>query len=266
MDKSQQIASVLAVCASILLAGMIIAYKPGMATELSQIKIPTGVSASPSAYSTVTALDTTSTPKTMSVSGTGAVNVKADEATIILGAYTEGKEASTAIDENAALMTNIIKALKELGLTDSNIETTTYTVYPNYNYEVRMVIGYQVTNLVRVEVTDFTKLGKIIDAASAAGANRIDSISFGLRDATLAQMKLDAYNIAIADVKTKSTVLASGLGVKIVGVQSISESSYSPPIYYDRVYAEAGKSSTPILSGSQSVTVTLNIVYLIESV
>jgi uncharacterized protein len=264
MEKTQQIVSVLAVCASILLAGMIMAYKPGMTAEFTGFKTPTGVSSSPTTYSAVTTLDTAATPRTMSLSGTGTVNVKADKAVIILGAYTEGKQASTTIDENAALMTNIIKALKEAGLTDSNIETTAYTVYPNYNYDVRMVIGYQVTNLVKVEVTDLNKVGAIIDAASAAGANRIDSVGFGLKDATMAQMKLDAYGLAISDAKAKSTVITGGLGVKIVGIQTISESSYYPPIYYTGIYAEAGKSSTPIMNGSQSVTVTLSIVYLIE--
>jgi uncharacterized protein YggE len=269
MDKTRQATTVLAVCASILLAGMIIAYKPGIVTELSDFRFPTGV---PPALGTTgltssTATDTTNL-KTLSVSGTGVINVKANQATVILGVYTEDKEASAAIDENAAKMAAVINALKQLGFKDEDMQTTTYNVYPNYNWEIRMVIGYQVTNMIQIKIKDLTKVGHAIDAASSAGANKVDSISFGITEEIASAMKLQAYQAAIADAKSKSDVITSGLGIKVVGVQSVTESSYYPVVEY-RSYDQSGTSSvktpTPVLSGNLSVTVTLNIVYLIES-
>ncbi|MCX6648806.1 MAG: SIMPL domain-containing protein [Candidatus Bathyarchaeota archaeon] len=266
MEKTQQVVSVLAVCASILLAGMIITYKPGMVAEFTEFRFPTGVAAGPT-YSTVAALDTTATPKTMSITGTGVVNVKTDQATVILGVYTEGKSAGAAIEENAALMTAVISSLKQLGFTDDDMKTTSYGVTPTYNWEIQSVVGYQVTNLIQVKINDLAKVGPTIDAASAAGANRVDSISFGISDATAQTMKLQAYTAAINDAKAKSDVITSGLGVSVKGVQSISESYYYPYTEYrsyDAAVSSSGKASTPVLSGNLSVTVTLNIVYLIE--
>lgn len=267
MEKTQQVVSVVAICASILLAGMIMTYKPGIVAEFTEFRFPTGVSAAPNTYSTVTALDTSATPKTMSISGTGVVNVKSDQAKIILGVYTEGKSAGVAIDENAALMTQIIAALKAMGFKDENMQTTSFGVSPTYNWEIQSVVGYQVTNLIELTVSDLSKVGPAIDAATAAGANRVDSISFGISDATAQAIKLQAYTLAINDAKAKSDVITSGLGVTVTGIQSISESYYVPYSSYrsyDVGVSAEGKASTPILQGNLSVTVTLSIVYLIE--
>jgi uncharacterized protein YggE len=267
MEKRSQVAAVMAVCASILLAGMMIAYKPGMVTDATEFRFPTGIPPAvglPS--STIGATDTGTNPKTLSISGTGVVNVKANQATVSLGVYTEDKIASAAIDENAATMTTVIAALKQLGFTDDDMQTTTYTVYPNYNYDVRQVVGYQVTNMIQIKIKDLTKVGPTIDAATTAGANRVDSIGFGITDETASAMRLQAYSAAIADAKAKSDVLTSGLGIHITGVQSVNESVYNPPIAYPNydMTASGSKASTPVLSGNLSVTVTLSIVYLID--
>jgi uncharacterized protein YggE len=121
--------------------------------------------------------------------------------------------------------------------------------------------------MIQIKITDLNKVGTAIDTATAAGANRVDSVSFGITDETASTMKMDAYQLAMADAKAKSDVITEGLGIKIVGVQSVYESSYYPLTEsrsYDTSVAGVAKSSTPIISGDLSVSVTLNIVYLIE--
>jgi uncharacterized protein len=267
MEKTRQAAVVLAVCASILLSGMIIAYKPGMVADFTEFRFPTGVppALGSAGFSSTVAADTGTNPRTLSVSGTGIINVKANQATVTLGVYTEDKLASSAIEQNAVTMTAVIAALKQLGFTDNDMQTTNYAVTPNYNYEVRQVIGYQVTNIIQIKINELTKVGPSIDAATSAGANRVDSISFGISQEMTSTIKLQAYSAAIADAKAKSDVITTGLGIRITGVQSVTESVYYPVVDY-RSYAPAaeGKASTPVLSGNLSVTVTLNIVYLIE--
>ena len=269
MEKTQQAVSVLAICASILLAGMIIAYTPGMVAG-SEFRFPTGVPPTIGAtgFTAAATTDTGSAPRTLSISGTGVVYVKADLATVNLGVYNEDKLASRAIEDNAATMTAIIESLKKLGFKDEDMQTTSYTVNPNYNWDIKQVIGYQVTNMLQVKIKDLTKVGPAIDAAATAGANRVDSISFGITDQTTTDMKLQAYKAAIDDADTKSAVITSGLKIKIAGVQSVTESSYYPVIpyrNYDAAASGSGKATTPILQGNLSVTVTLNIVYLIET-
>ena len=105
----------------------------------------------------------------------------------------------------------------------------------------------------------------IIDAASAAGANKVESISFGLSDVSAKNIKLSAYQAAIADAKAKASVITQNLGIAITGVQSVSENFYYPQIDYLKapVYESGATVTTPILQGNIGVTVTLNIVYLI---
>lgn len=163
-------------------------------------------------------------------------------------------------------MTDVIAAIKALDFTDEDIQTVSYGVYPLYDWEAKQVVSYQVTNMVQVKVLDLDKLGPVIDAAAAAGANKVEGITFGLSDELANQLKLDAYKAAIADAESKADVITTNLDIKIAGVQSVSESSYYPYTPY-RSYSTAydsAKSSTPILEGSLSVTVTLNIVYIIE--
>ncbi|MCJ7573793.1 SIMPL domain-containing protein, partial [Candidatus Bathyarchaeota archaeon] len=182
-----------------------------------------------------------------------------------IGVYTEDKLAGRAIDENAGLMTDVIAAIKALGFTDEDIHTVSYSVYPLYDWEAKQVVSYQVTNMVQVKVLNLDKLGPVIDAAAAAGANKVESITFGLSDELANQLKLDAYKAAIVDAENKADVITTNLNIKITGVQSVSESSYYPYTPY-RSYstADSAKPSTPILEGNLSVTVTLNIVYIIE--
>jgi uncharacterized protein YggE len=206
-----------------------------------------------------------SNPRTLSLSGTATVHAQPDQVVFNIGAYTEEKTASAAIDENAGIMTAVLNAIKGQGVKAENISTAYYTVTPNYSYDAKIVISYQVTNMMQVKISDFSKVGAIIDAASAAGANKVDSISFGLSDAAANNIKLIAYKAAIADAKAKASVITQNLGITVTGVQSVNENFYYPQIDYLKaaVPISGATASTPILQGNISVTVTLNIVYLI---
>lgn len=270
MNKTQQAVSLFAVCASIILAGVLVAYRPGLpeVSTAGDWRFPSGVPPSLGSTSFQSVAADATAAHTLSISGTATVTAKADQATVSLGVYTEDKSAGVAINENAQLMTAVIAALKGAGLTDGDIKTTQYTVQPNYDWNVKMVISYQVTNMVQVKIKDLSKVGAIIDAATAAGANKVDSVSFGLSDAATSAMKLSVYGDAVADARAKADeiVKALGGGISISGVQSVSESGYYYPTpYVSYAMDSAGsKASTPIVQGNLSVTVTVSIVYILS--
>lgn len=166
--------------------------------------------------------------KTISLSGTGTSYAKANQATLTLGVQTENSSASVAVEENARLMTSIAAALKNLGIGEDRLETVSYGINPIHDSNWQKVIGYRVVNLVRVRLLELGLIGKAIDEASRAGANRIDGISFGLSGDLQEQLKLEAYRKAINDASTKAKLIAEALNLKITGVLSFTESVYYP--------------------------------------
>ena len=276
MNKNQQTFAVAAICLSIIMAGAIIAYKPGVIEQVTPslpegFRFPAGTGVSqglPTLYSGVS--EGTENLKTISLTGSGSSSAQADQATVNLGVQIISESASDAIGENAETMTAVIEAIKALGVSEDDIVTTSYSVYPQYDWteDGRVFTGYSVTNLVQVTVKDLDIVGDVIDAAAVAGANQINGISFELSDAKREELKTNAYIAALTDAQDKADVIAETLGLTITGVQSVTENSYTPVRSYD--YAEsaamdgAKSFSTPIVSGDLSVTVSVHIVFLFE--
>jgi len=277
MNKNQQTFAVAAICLSIVLAGAIIAYKPGVIDQVTPslpegFRFPAGTGVgqgAPALYSGVS--EGIENLKTISLTGSGSSSAQADQATVNLGVQIISELASDAIGENAEKMTAVIEAIKALGVSEDDIVTTSYSVYPQYDWteDGRVFVGYSVTNLVQVTVKDLDIVGDVIDAAAVAGANQINGISFELSDAKREELKTNAYIAALTDAQDKADVIAETLGLTITGVQSVTEYSYTPVRSYE-MYEEsvamdgAMRASTPIVSGELSVTVSVQIVFLFE--
>lgn len=280
MNKNQQIFAVIAICLSIIMAGTIIGYKPGLIEHGSPslpagFRYPSGVGVtqgSPEMYGRVFQEGELKL-KTISLTGSGSASAQADQATVNLGVQTNSLNANDSIKENAELMSAVIEAIKTLGVNEEDITTTSYSVYPEYDWTDggRVFKGYRVTNLVQVTVKDLDLVGMVIDEAADAGANQINGISFGLSDSKREELKTNAYVAALTDAQDKAQVIADTLGLTITGVQSVTEYSYSPARtygYYEEAVAfedaAISRAPTPIVSGELSVTVSVHIEFLFE--
>ena len=266
-------------CLSIIMAGVIIAYQPGVVNQVTtslpeSFRFPSGTGVGqgiPTLYSDVSQ-DKYENLKIISLTGAGSASAQADQASINLGVQITSELAREAIGENADKMAAVIDAIKALGISEDDIITTSYSVYPQYDWtdEGRVFKGYTVTNLVQVTVKDLDIVGDVIDAAADAGANQINGISFELSDSKREELKTNAYISALTDAQEKADVIADTLGLTITGVQSVTESSYTPIRsfdYFEESVAMDGARSyapTPIISGELSVTVSVHIVFLFE--
>jgi len=67
---------------------------------------------------------------TISVTGSGTASIQADEATVTLGVQTQKESASQAVGLNAELMSAVIDAIKTLGITEEDMRTVSYNVFP----------------------------------------------------------------------------------------------------------------------------------------
>jgi hypothetical protein len=216
------------------------------------------------------AVDGTTTPEHMiSVTGTGRVILAPDVADVQLGVTVQRTTVKAARDEAATAMTAVIAALKKAGIADKDLKTSMLSLQPQYDYSSNgsrpKLVGYQFSNAVVATVRDMTKLGDAIDASIAAGATSLDGVTFRVNDET--QAEAQARTAAMVDAKAKADALASAAGTTITGVSSITETVAPTP--YPVPFAAGGALdsskavSTPIQVGTNEVTVSVAVSYLI---
>src|SRR5215218_1701236 len=112
----------------------------------------------------------------IAVSSRGEVKVTPDRATIQISVQTRGATAAAAAAENATKQKAVIDALKVLGVTQTDISTSGYNVYPEQRYEQNrepVTVGYNVTNTLSVDLKAVSMIGPAIDAVLGKGANMI---------------------------------------------------------------------------------------------
>jgi uncharacterized protein YggE len=198
------------------------------------------------------AADNAAMPRTISVSGEGEASGKPDQARLSAGVVTQAPTAAAALTANTAAMNRVFAALKALGIPDNKIQTSNFSVQPQYppyrpdGTEQRNIVGYQVSNQVSVTVDDLAKLGSALDALVRSGANQLGGVSF-----------------AIADPKART--LAGAAGVTLGPLLAIQEgTSFRPvPMYALRAEA-AAPAPPPIAIGEASVTVNVTMTYAIQ--
>jgi uncharacterized protein len=201
----------------------------------------------------------------ISVAGSATITKAPDMATSQIGVQTIAKEVDPAINENNEKSTAIIGVLKNLGVAEKDIKTTSFTITPQRDYannKPNDIIGYQIDNMLSVTFRDLTKVGKCLQGAINAGANNIYGISFTLADPTAAIS--EARILAIQDARKKAEDMASAAGIELGKIISVNETS-STPIYSRTDYgkADAG-AAVPVQPGELGLTVQVTLVYLIK--
>ena len=205
---------------------------------------------------------------TLTMNGVGSAQIAPDMAEITLGVITEAKDAAKAHSDNAAQTARVQAAVKALGVAERDIQTTRYDFSPIYDVKDNgrsVTTGYTVTNVVVVKVRSLDNVGKVIDAALANGANRVDSLEFSASDPSAA--KDAALADAARDARSKADAVARALGVRIVRILNVYADAQSPaprnfmPMMMAKEAYDAG---TPISAGELSFEASVNISYVIE--
>ena len=202
-------------------------------------------------------------PPYIQTSGEAKVTTQPDRAQIDLGVVTQANSSQLAAEENARKVETTLTRLRALVATGANVKTISYVLQPNYRYPKEggepEITGYTATNIVRVTLDDLTRVGNVIDAATQAGANRIQNLQFMLRNEDAVQAQ--ALREAAAKARNKADSLASALGLKVVRVLSVAETGPITIPVRDIAFARAESSATPIEPGTIEVraTVTLRV-------
>ena len=105
---------------------------------------------------------------TITVSGSGTITVVPDVARIYLGVTVTKPTVKAARQAGAQAMTDIIAAVKSLGIAEADIQTTNVSLNPQYGSgSAPKVVGYQISEQIEVTVRDLDKAGDVVDSATA---------------------------------------------------------------------------------------------------
>ncbi|HZY68127.1 MAG TPA: SIMPL domain-containing protein [Devosia sp.] len=208
---------------------------------------------------------------TIQITGHGEVMAAPDTAFVTSGVTSQGLTAKEALDANNADMAKLIETLKGAGIEAVDIQTSGFSVNPNYVYSEERdangyqlppkIVGYTVYNGVTVVVRDLENLGAVLDQAVTVGANQVSGVSFSVDDPS--ELLNEARKAAVADAREKAELYAEAAGVELGDLTSISElTGYAQPPQPFMVKAEAvaaDRSMVPVEVGQLTFSIDVNV-------
>lgn len=227
-------------------------------------------------------------PHEIVISGEGRAFAKPDIAQVSFGVTTESLKSQDAVNKNNEIMNNVIKAIKDMGVQDKDIQTTFYNLSPIYDYpsilypagtdgsgvvsspvyvnKGREFKGYSLNQQVSIKIRDFDKISDILDKATSNGATNVSDLQFRIDDPE--KIQSEAREMAIAKAKEKLEDILKQSGLKVGKLVNISEgySNYPQPMF-----AQGGalmkdvESVVPqIQAGQQEVSSTVTLTYQVK--
>lgn len=189
-------------------------------------------------------------PPLIVTDGYGEARIAPDRATVTLAVETKGASAATTAATNARVQQRVLDTLKTLGFRAPEVSTEEFNVSPNMEELPRGTRqnGYVARNSVTVRLSDLARIGAVIDAALARGANNVESVEFSStkRDS----VSRIALATAAANSRASAEALAAALGGRIGElVEATTEESgglFGSGGKANFAYALAARSATPI--------------------
>jgi len=201
------------------------------------------------------------------VTGDARVSAKPDRVQIDLGVQTQAVLSQDAASANARQLDAVLAAVRKAAGPGAQIKTVSYSLSPNYQYHPGggepTITGYTALNVVEVVLDDLARIGDVIDAATRAGANRVQGIQWTLRDQDA--VRAQALREAATRAHAEAEVLAGALNLRILRVLTVEESS--PQIVPVRVHMAAARAAvsaaevpTPVEAGTLDVSADVTLV------
>ncbi|MDO5846045.1 MAG: SIMPL domain-containing protein [Methanocorpusculum sp.] len=224
----------------------------------------------------VSAVESSPADRVILVTGNGESTTTPDMLTITFGVETTDTDVKAAQNQNTEQMNKIVAAMKAAGVKDENIKTNRYTVY---SYEIseynagkwpQGTTVYEVTSSVEVVSYDINAAGSLIEKAVNAGANKINSLSFGLSNEKKIMQRNAALVSAVKAARADADAVSGALGLKITGTGTVSVNQNYDSVTYPNIamkeavaYASgsADAAAPDIQAGSLKTTATVSVVY-----
>lgn len=212
--------------------------------------------------------------RTITVTGNGEVSAAPDHAVVRLGATAQAEDAAAAQTQVNEIMQKALSAIEKVSIPRKSIRTSGLTLSPIYaspkdrnNSTEQKIIAYRAHNTIEVTVENIKLVGEVIDAGLKAGANRLEGVSFGLRDDL--EERTTALTKAVDEARAKARTVARALDVPLGNVREVVEGGVH--ILRQERYAmargmmAADAMQTPVEPGEVRIQASVTIHYDIGS-
>jgi uncharacterized protein YggE len=200
--------------------------------------------------------------------GDCVIDAKPDQATVDIGVVNQATTAAAAAAENANRVSAVINRIKKEIGSAGEVRTVNYSINPNYSYpnppsdSGPKILGYSASNTVEAKVSDIALVGKVLDAAIAAGANNINGVRFSVKDER--PVRTQALRQAALNARSAAEAMAAALGVRVVRVHSAEtgEPVVIRPVREMAVHqmmAADIRAPTPVEPGNVQVRATVTV-------
>jgi uncharacterized protein YggE len=212
--------------------------------------------------------------RTISIDGKGEVTTAPDTAFVNAGVTSTATTAREALTDNTRAMADLIATLKTAGVAAADIQTSGFSVNPQYFYADRdaqgntpppRITGYQVQNGVNVRVRKLADLGTILDQIVSVGANTINGVNFTVDDP--AKLLDEARKAAFADAEAKAKTYADAAGIGLGEVLTIAErnTDNAPRPYAVRAMAAPmADKAVPVEAGQLTYDVDVSVQWALQ--
>ena len=220
---------------------------------------------------------------TITVSGEGEVFAVPDTATFSVTVQEEAKVVKDAQSVATQKSNDIVAYLKKQGVDEKDIQTTDYSIYPQYDYlnstctngycppGRQTLRGFQVSQTLTVKVRNTEEAGDLLSGVGSLGASSVSGLSFELQKSDQDVKEAEARGKAIDNAREKAEALAKQLGVSLVRIVGFSENG-NYPMYYkaEMSMAADGRGGAPtapspeIPVGQNKITSSVSVTYEIR--
>lgn len=207
--------------------------------------------------------------RVITVDGVGEVTAKPDVAMTTMGMVAEGETVLEAQKKNTSVMNELIFRLKGMDISEDDIQTANYNIYPRYDYnedEGRTLEGYEVRQNVSVKIRNLEIANEVLALAGEVGANNVSGLQFTIDDDEV--YKAEAREKALEQVSQKAAALSQSLGVQLVSIVSYDEYTGGQTPYPYKAYAESnfgmGGGMPDVEAGSMDVVMNVNVTFEIR--
>lgn len=204
----------------------------------------------------------------MVVTGEGKATAIPDIAKVDAGIQSSGQSLTQVQNDVNTKSQSLVSALKNLGIADKDIKTTSYNIFPQQNYQANppTITGYQVSINYEVTIRKIDQINNVLTTVTGAGANLVGGVSFDLSDSAK-QKALDlARSDAVSQAKTNAESLVKASGVTLGKIINVSENrnNFPQPILMNEKATGLGGGPIAVPNiqpGTTEIDITVSLSY-----